>query len=568
MSDKPYWMEQYEDWLKNAADDADVTAELQAMQDNPEAVESAFGKDLSFGTGGLRGIIGAGMDRLNRYTVARASQGVAGYIKERFPECDRKAAVSYDSRNKSREFAETAAGVLAANGIDVWIYPELMPTPCLSFAVRYLHCAMGVMITASHNPAEYNGYKVYGSDGGQITLEAASEIQDRIGKTDIFHGVESLPFQEGLASDRIRYISPEVYTVYVESVKKLSLEGENTNIHRDLKIIYSPLNGTGLKPVLRVLKEMGYADITVVKEQEKPDGTFPTCRVPNPELPEAMALGIAYAERSGADLFFATDPDCDRIGVAVREENGTYRILTGNETGILLFDYICSRRAEAGTMPENPVLVKTIVTTDMAEKIAEHYRVSVVNVLTGFKYIGEQIGKLESERRENDYIFGFEESCGYLSGTHARDKDAVNGALLVCEMASYYKGQGLSLPIRLEELYKEYGYYISKLKSYEFKGLQGQADMEKVMEKLRGSVKEIAGLKVVSRTDYLKEETGLPKSDVLKFVLEGGCTLTVRPSGTEPKLKAYILACGVDKLAVTSKIQKIQIGVAEEWVKL
>ncbi len=541
MSEKPYWMERYENWLKNTADDADMAAELRSMQDNREVVESAFSKDLSFGTGGLRGIIGAGTDRMNRYTVARASQGVASYIKERFPEGDRKAAVSYDSRNKSREFAEMAAGVLAANGIDVWIYPELMPTPCLSFAVRYLHCAMGVMITASHNPAEYNGYKVYGSDGGQITLEAASEIQGRIEKTDIFRGVEYLLFQDGLASGRIHYIPSEVSTAYMEAVKGLSLERENADIHKDLKIVYSPLNGTGLKPVLRALKEMGYMDVTVVKEQEKPDGTFPTCRVPNPELPEAMALGIAYAESSGADLFFATDPDCDRIGVAVREEDGTYRILTGNETGILLFDYICRRRVEAGTMPENPVLVKTIVTTDMAERIAEHYGVSVVNVLTGFKYIGEQIGRLESKHRKNDYIFGFEESCGYLSGTHARDKDAVNGALLVCEMASYYKRQGLSLLMRLEELYKEYGYYISELKSYEFKGLQGQADMKKVMKKLRGPVKEIAGLQVVSRTDYLKEETGLPKSDVLKFVLEGGgCTLTVRPSGTEPKLKVYI----------------------------
>lgn len=568
MSEKPYWMERYEDWLKNTADNADMAVELQAMQDNCEAVESAFGKDLSFGTGGLRGIIGAGTNRMNRYTVARASRGVASYIKERFPEGDRKAAISCDSRNKSREFAETAAGVLAANGIDVWIYPELMPTPCLSFAVRYLHCAMGVMITASHNPAEYNGYKVYGSDGGQITLEAASEIQDRIGKADIFHGVESLPFQESLVSGRIHYIPPEVSAAYTEAVKELSLEAWNTGSHKDLKIVYSPLNGTGLKPVLRVLKEMGYADITVVKEQEKPDGTFPTCRIPNPELPEAMALGITYAKRSGADLFLATDPDCDRIGVAVREENSTYRILTGNETGILLFDYICRRRIEAGIMPENPVLVKTIVTTDMAEKIAEHYGGSVVNVLTGFKYIGEQIGRLESKHRKNDYIFGFEESCGYLSGTHVRDKDAVNGALLVCEMASYYKRQGMSLLMRLEELYKEYGYYISELKSYEFKGPQGQTDMEKVMEKLRGPVKEIAGMRVVSRTDYLREETGLPKSDVLKFVLEGGSTLTVRPSGTEPKLKAYILAYGADRLVVEGKMQKIQIGVAEEWVKL
>ncbi len=400
----------YNTWLENATIDEDVVSELKHMQGQEDKIEDAFYRELAFGTGGLRGVIGAGTNRMNAYTVAKASQGLADYILAHFEEKDRKIAVSYDSRIKSDYFAHIAAGVFAANGIQVLLYKELMPTPCLSFAVRELRCAAGIMVTASHNPSKYNGYKVYGFDGCQITTEAAKEILGEIEKLDIFEDVKKISFEEGMEKGTIRYIPDEIYTNFVQAVKAQTMLSENIRIDKNVAIVYSPLNGAGLKPVLRTLKESGYTNITVVKEQEQPDGNFPTCPYPNPEIKEAMALGMQYAKEKNADLLLATDPDCDRVGIAVKNNAGEYVLLTGNETGMLLLDYICARRIEQNKMPEVPVLVKTIVTIDMAERIAAHYGVRTVNVLTGFKFIGEQIGMLENQGKKESYIFGFEES--------------------------------------------------------------------------------------------------------------------------------------------------------------
>ena len=403
-------MEQYRIWRENAKADPDVVKELQEIEGDGARIEDAFYRDLAFGTGGLRGVIGAGTNRMNVHTVAKASQGLADYVKKHYEGGARKIAVSYDSRIKSDLFAQVASGVFAANDIQVYIYPQLMPTPCLSFAVRNLNCAAGIMVTASHNPSKYNGYKVYGADGCQITTEAAAEILGEIEKLDIFKEVQTMDFQKGVDEGKIHYIGEDVYTAFVEAVKDQSMLDEKTPVDKDVAIVYSPLNGTGLKPVLRTLKESGYTNITVVREQEQPDGHFPTCPYPNPEIREAMALGMEYAAKYQADLLLATDPDCDRVGIAVKNQDGEYVLLSGNETGMLLLDYICSRRREMGTMPEDPVAVKTIVTIDMAERIAAHYGVRTVNVLTGFKFIGEQIGLLEKKGKADSYIFGFEES--------------------------------------------------------------------------------------------------------------------------------------------------------------
>lgn len=447
---------------------------------------------------------------------------------------------------KSDVFAKVASGVFAANGIKVEIYSELMPTPCLSFAVRYLGCAAGVMVTASHNPAKYNGYKVYGADGCQITTEAAAEILAEIEKLDIFDDVKRISFEEGFEAGKISYISEEVYTAFVEAVKKESVLGD-TQVNKDVAIVYSPLNGTGLKPVIRTLKESGYTNITVVKEQEQPDGTFPTCPYPNPEVRQAMELGIEYAKKNNADLLLATDPDCDRVGIAVKNTQGEYVLLSGNETGMLLLDYICSRRTQMKTMPEDPVAVKTIVTIDMAERIAAKYGVKTINVLTGFKFIGEQIGFLEKQGKEDSYIFGMEESYGYLSGSYVRDKDGVNAAFLICEMFAYYASRGIGLFEKLNELYEEYGYCLNTLHSYTFEGSAGFEKMQNIMASFRKSITEFAGKKVLKCLDYSRGIDGLPKSDVLKFFLEDNCSIVVRPSGTEPKLKAYISVSAATK---------------------
>lgn len=529
------YKEEYRRWLEKAAADAELSAELRAMDE--KAIEDAFYKNLSFGTGGLRGIIGAGTNRMNVYTVAKASQGLADYLKRHFDVPS--VVVGYDSRIKSDLFARVAAGVFAANGIGVNIWPELMPVPTVSFATRYLGASAGVMITASHNPGKYNGYKVYGADGCQITTGAAAEILTEIEKLDIFAGVKTEAFETGLAAGRIRMIPEEVYTAFAGQVKGQSvLFGEQ--VDRNAAIVYSPLNGTGLKPVTRTLREAGYTNITVVREQEQPDGNFPTCPYPNPEIREAMALGMDYARRCQADLLLATDPDCDRVGIAVRNDAGDYVLLSGNETGILLLDYICAQRSRHGKMPEDPVMIKTIVTTDLAERIAAHYGVRTINVLTGFKFIGEQIGRLEAQGRAASYIFGFEESYGCLSGSYVRDKDGVGGAYLICEMFSYYASRGIRLLDKLEELYKSHGFCLNTLHSYQFEGSAGFARMQAIMATFRSGVTEIAGKRVEKLLDYAQGLDGLPKADVLKFLLAGNCSVVVRPSGTEPKLKLYV----------------------------
>ena len=548
----------YRRWLEEA--DVSLQAELKAM--DSEKKEDAFYRDLAFGTGGLRGVIGAGTNRMNVHTVAKASQGLADYVVKRFPAEKRRIAVSYDSRILSGEFAKVASGVFAANGIQALIYRELMPTPCLSFAVRALKCAAGVMVTASHNPAKYNGYKVYGADGCQITTEAAAEILSEIEKLDVFTGAKRMDFEAGLQKGLISYIPDQVYTDFVEEVKRQSLLGSET-VDKGVAIVYSPLNGTGLKPVLRTLRESGYENVTVVKEQEQPDGHFPTCPYPNPEIREAMQLGLSYAAKLNADLLLATDPDCDRCGIAVRNEAGEYELLSGNETGLLLLDYVCSRRLALGRMPENPVLVKTIVTTDMAERIAAHYGVETRNVLTGFKFIGETIGKLEAEGHPERYIFGFEESYGYLSGTYVRDKDAVDAAFLICEMFAWYKQQGISLLQKLNALYGEYGYCLNTLHSYEFEGAAGFEKMQQIMQSFRGGLTEIGGRAIEKLLDYGPGLDGLPKSDVLKFKLSGGASAVVRPSGTEPKLKIYISVSAPDRAAAAEEEKKLADALAK-----
>lgn len=561
-------MEQYKLWTEKATEDNDVVAELRAIADDTEKIEDAFYRNLAFGTGGLRGVIGAGTNRMNIYTVAKASQGLADYVNKI---CDnnsgkfnRAIAVSYDSRIKSDLFAKVAAGVFAANGIEAHIYSELMPTPCLSYAVRALNCAAGIMVTASHNPSKYNGYKVYGADGCQITTEAAAEILAEIEKLDIFADVKRGSFDEHMKSGMISYIDEEIYTNFVEEVKKQSMIlGDDVNVDKNVSIVYTPLNGTGLKPVLRILKESGYTNITVVSEQEKPDGNFPTCPYPNPEIKEAMALGMEYAKKYNADLLLATDPDADRVGIAVKDEKGIrveageYALVSGNETGILLLDYICTRRCATNTMPEDPVMVKTIVTSDMAKQVADNYGVRTVDCLTGFKFIGEQIGLLESQGKESSYIFGLEESYGYLSGGYVRDKDAVDGAFLICEMFAYYKTQGISLLDKLEELYQKYGYRLNTLHSYEFEGAVGAEKMQQIMKAFRGDFTSFGGLKIEKLIDYLPGVDGLPKSDVLKFLLEQNGSVVVRPSGTEPKIKFYISVTADSMKAAEVKEKKI-----------
>lgn len=536
------YKQEYERWLQYATEDQDIVTELEEMRE--EQIEDAFYRNLAFGTGGLRGTIGAGTNRMNVYTVAKASQGLANYLVKHFE--TPSVVIGYDSRIKSDVFAKVAASVFAANGIGVRIWPELNPVPTVSFATRYLHASAGVMITASHNPAKYNGYKVYGSDGCQITTDAAAEILNEIEKLDLFTDVKRTKFETALADEKVQYIEDTVLDAFLSEVKNQSvLYGEEVN--KNVAIVYSPLNGSGLKPVLRALKESGYTNITVVKEQEEPDGNFPTCPYPNPEIKEAMKLGMEYAKQCNADLLLATDPDCDRVGIAVKDKQGEYVLLSGNEAGMLLLDYICSQKKKHGKMPEDPVMIKTIVTTDMGEQIAEHYHVRTVNVLTGFKFIGEQIGLLEKRGKEDSYIFGFEESYGYLTGTYVRDKDGVNGAYMICEMFAYYASKGISLLDKLQELYEIYGYRLNTLHSYEFEGPSGFKKMQEIMAEFRNGLDTIGPKKVENVLDYEKGLNGLPKSDVLKYLLEDQCSVVVRPSGTEPKLKVYVSVCAESK---------------------
>ncbi|MGN8773498.1 phospho-sugar mutase [Candidatus Weimeria sp. HCP3S3_B5] len=523
--------EEYQRWCQKATIDADLIPELKNL--NEAGIEDAFYKNLAFGTGGLRGTIGAGTNRMNVYTVAKATQGLSNYLLRKYG-TTASVVIGYDSRIKSDVFAKIAASVFSSNHISVHIWLKLNPVPTVSYATRYLHTSAGVMITASHNPSKYNGYKVYGDDGCQITTEAATEILKEIEAVDVF----DVRIPEFKAGDKITYIPDEVLTSFIEEVKKQSVVKEE--IDRNVAIVYSPLNGTGLIPVTRTLKESGFTNITVVKEQEQPDGNFTTCPYPNPEIREAMQLGLEYCKKVNADLMLATDPDCDRCGITVRNSEGEYQLLTGNETGLLLLDFICSQRIKNGTMPENPVMIKTIVTTDMGKQIADHYGVITIDVLTGFKFIGEQIGILEKQGHVNDYIFGFEESYGYLTGGYVRDKDAVDAAFMICEMFAYYKTHGISLLDKLDELYRTYGYRLNMLHSYEFDGSAGFEKMQEIMKRFHQGMIELGGRQVENILDYSQGLDGLPKSDVLKYLIEGNSSVVVRPSGTEPKLKVYI----------------------------
>ena len=560
------YKDEYQCWLENAVED-DLHSLLRKM--SQEEIEDAFYKNLAFGTGGLRGTIGAGTNRMNVYTVAKASQGLADYLVKKFSRPS--VVIGFDSRIKSDVFARTAASVFAANGVLTHLWPHLNPVPTVSFAVRYLSASAGIMITASHNPSKYNGYKVYGEDGCQITTKAATEILGEIEKLDIFIDVKRLDFDAAVSEGKITYISEDVLTAFVENVKNQSvLFGEKVN--RDAAIVYSPLNGTGLIPVTRTLKEMGYTNITLVEEQRLPDGAFPTCPYPNPEIREAMALGLEYARRCNADLLLATDPDCDRVGIAVKDDRGEYVLLSGNETGLLLLDYICSQRAKHHKMPDNPVMVKTIVTMDLAERIAADYGVRAVNVLTGFKYIGEQIGFLEQAKKTDSFVFGFEESYGYLSGSYVRDKDAVAGAFLICEMFSYYAAHGSSIWEKLQELFSRYGYCLNTLHSYEFDGPAGFEKMKNIMRRFHeeaGPGKTLASLggkKILKVLDYSQGLSGLPKSDVLKYLLEGNCAAVIRPSGTEPKLKVYISVSAKTK-AEAQEVERKVVGDVERVLR-
>lgn len=525
----------YEEWLKSAVKDPDLVPELKAM--NEEQKEDAFYRDLSFGTGGMRGLIGAGTNRMNVYTITRAAQGLAGYVKNVTGGQNMHVAIAYDSRIKSKLFARCTAEVLASQGIQVHIFPDIMPTPCLSYAIRRLSCAAGAVITASHNPASYNGYKVYDGRGCQITDGIAGAIQKEIAEHAYFEETGNADFDAYVREKKITFIPDEIVDDYIQDIRAQSVLG-GCEVKRDMAIIYSPLNGTGRSPVLRVLKESGFTDIRVVREQEEADGNFTTCPYPNPEEIEAMELGLEYCRRYQADLLLATDPDADRCGIAVRKPDGSYVLLSANETGVLLLDYICARRMENGTMPAHPVFLKTIVTTDLAERIAQSYGVTTKNVLTGFKYIGEEICRMEDEGHADDFICGIEESYGYLTGTYVRDKDAVNAAHMIAEMFAFCRTQGIGLYEKLQEIYSRFGFCLNTLHSYKFEGSEGMRKMNRIMEDLRSGKASFPGFEVKDVMDYQKGIDGLPRSNVLKFILADG-TLVVRPSGTEPKLKVY-----------------------------
>lgn len=543
--------EQYELWCKKAVLDPDLILELKEIKDNEEAITEAFYQDLSFGTAGLRGIIGAGTNRMNIYTVGRASQGLAAYVNSVAQ--NGKIAIAYDSRIKSDLFAKTAASIFAANGIKVYLYKELMPVPMLSFAIRRLGCDAGVVVTASHNPAKYNGYKAYGPDGSQMGPDAADYVLSIMQKVDYFDGAKTMPFEEALASGKIEYISDEIISEYFDNVIAQRVE-KNADLSK-LKVIYSPLNGAGNKPVREILKRIGVTGVTVVPEQELPNGNFPTAPYPNPEIRETFNLSLELAKKVNPDILLATDPDCDRVGIAVNVD-GEYKLFSGNDVGILLLNYILERKTANKTLPKNPVAVKTIVSSELCQKIADDYGCTLINVLTGFKFIGEQITLLAEKNEQDRYIFGFEESYGYLAGSYARDKDGVVASMLICEMAAFYKNEGKTLYDVLEEIYKKYGYCYSVQKSFTCEGRSGIERINGIMEDLRSNPpKELDGSPITKINDYGKSvsydmKSGkeniltLPKSNVLSFFCEDGSTLIVRPSGTEPKIKIYVGAVG------------------------
>ena len=546
-------------WKKKALDDPDLTAELSGLTDDKEIFDR-FYRDLEFGTGGLRGVIGAGTNRMNIYVIRRATQGLCNYLKG--TDLPQSIAIGYDSRIKSDLFAMEAARVIAANGITAYIYPRLEPTPALSWAVRYLGCGAGICVTASHNPAKYNGYKVYGADGCQITLDVAAAVLKEINALDMFADVNIITEEEGRAAGKIVTIGEDCLEAFLDAVRQRSLSnGEKL----DLKVVYTPLNGAGLECVRKILTRIGISDVTVVPEQEKPDGHFPTCPYPNPEIREAMEAGLALCRKVKPDLLLGTDPDCDRMGVAV-PEGDDYRLITGNEMGVLLLDYICCRRLENGTMPQNPVAVTTIVSTDMADAVAADYGVELRRVLTGFKFIGEQIAMLEADGQIDRYIFGFEESYGYLSGGHVRDKDAVNASMLCCEMTAWYKAKGMTLAQAMDALYEKYGFYRNDLASFTFEGAEGMQKMAAIMEDLRKHPPKALGGKEVTRAvDYQAGVNGLPKSNVLEFQTDCAKVL-VRPSGTEPKVKVYLSARADHMDAAQQANQRILKEITENYL--
>lgn len=542
-------MKEYSRWCELALEDNDIVEELNSLKapNSEKEIEDRFYRNLEFGTGGLRGVIGAGTNRMNIYTIRKATQGLANYLLST-GKSDLSVAIAYDSRIKSDVFAKEAARVLSGNGILVHLYPQLMPTPALSFAVRELKCDAGICVTASHNPAKYNGYKVYGDDGCQITLEMAEKVLSCIEQVDPFNSVKVLGYEEAIENGSIKLISREVVDTYLNSVLACRVTDVSPE---NLKLVYTPLNGAGLMCVTEILSKIGVKDVTVVPEQENPDGNFPTCPYPNPEIREALQKGLDLSEKLDADMLLATDPDCDRVGIAVKH-NGKYELLTGNEVGVLLLDFIAKQRIEKGTLPNNPVAVKTIVTTEMATSVAKKYGIELRNVLTGFKFIGEQIGLLEKDNEADRYIFGFEESYGYLSSGYVRDKDAVNASMLICEMTAFYTAKGKTLIDVLNDLYEEHGYFINSLDTFTYEGAEGTVQMKNIMNTLRNQPpKSIGGLEVVGLMDYVASKgivngeevtTDLPVSDILEFYLAGNCKLIIRPSGTEPKIKLYYSA--------------------------
>ena len=562
----------YNEWLENAVEDKDLKAELESIKNNEDEIYDRFYTALKFGTAGLRGIIGAGTNRMNIYVVRQATQGLANYVLKKYG--NGSVAISHDSRIKADLFMNEAARVLAANGIKVYITSELQPTPVLSYLVRYFKCQAGVMVTASHNPAAYNGYKAYGEDGCQMTDVAANTVYDEISKLDMFKDVKIAGFDEAVKSGMIEYVDESVYDTYLEKVMEQQVNPGVCN-GADLKVVYTPLNGTGNKLVRKVLGKIGVNDVVVVPEQELPDGNFTTCPYPNPEIKEALAKGLELCEKEQPDLLLATDPDADRVGIAVKDYDGSYRLISGNEDGVMLTNYILSCKKASGKLPEKPVVVKTIVTTKLINKLCEKYGCELKNVLTGFKYIGEVILNLEKKHEENRYLFGFEESYGYLSGTYVRDKDAVVASMLVCEMAAYYKKQGKSLAEVIDGLYEEFGYYLNQTYSFEFDGAAGMQKMSDIMTAVRDNTpKNIAGYDVVKVSDYLlRKETDvatgsvtdidLPKSNVIALHLADDNAVIIRPSGTEPKIKLYITSVGKDKDNAAGICEKLVVASKE-----
>lgn len=556
----------YSEWLEKAVADPDLNAELESIKGNDDEILDRFYKSLEFGTAGLRGVIGAGTNRMNVYTVGRATQGLADYLNANFE--NPSIAIGYDSRIKSEYFSKEAAKVLAANGVKVYIYDELEPTPCLSFAIRKFHTSSGIILTASHNPGKYNGYKCYDRRGYQMTDEAAEETYNYIQKVDYFTGIKSMDFDKALESGMIEYIGEDVIEEFLDEVQKQCINPEICK-NAGLKVIYTPLNGTGNKPVRKILDRIGIKDVYVVPEQELPDGNFPTCPYPNPEIEQVFECGLKMADEIKPDILLATDPDCDRVGIAVPDKDGKLVLMSGNEVGAMLLNYILSQKKEKGTLSDTAIAVKSFVSTDLAEEIAKKYGCAFKNLLTGFKYIGELITNLEEEGRADDFVMGFEESYGYLAGTHARDKDAVVGSMMICEMASYYKMQGKSLVEVMDDIYSEFGYYCNIVKSYEFEGAAGMEKMAQIMNSLRvNPPTEFAGTPVTYIGDYMtstakyldtgrEEKIDLPKSNVLAYKTADGNGVIVRPSGTEPKIKTYITAIGKTKETAQQTADKL-----------